>query len=62
MASFVRKIVEISGLNYKSPSPFSDNSLGLELLTPTEIYAKPCLKVLETGQILGLFTLRGWID
>ena len=26
--SLVRKIVEISGLNYKSPSPFSDNSWG----------------------------------
>ena len=57
--SLVRKIVEISGLNYKSPSPFSDNSLGLELLTPTEIYAKPCLKVIETGQILGLAHITG---
>ena len=57
--SLVRKIVEISGLNYKSQSPFSDNSLGLELLTPTEIYAKPCLKVIETGQILGLAHITG---
>ena len=57
--SLVRKIVEISGLNYNSPSPFSDNSLGLELLTPTEIYAKPCLKVIETGQILGLAHITG---
>ena len=57
--SLVRKIVEISGLNYKSPSPFSDNSLGLELLTPTEIYTKPCLKVIETGQILGLAHITG---
>ena len=57
--SLVRKIVEISGLNYNSPSPFSDNSLGFELLTPTEIYAKPCLKVIETGQILGLAHITG---
>ncbi len=46
--SLVRKIVERSGLDYGSGSPFSeDTSLGEALLVPTRIYVRPLLSVLQ---------------
>ena len=57
--SLVRKIVEISGLNLKSPCPFSEKTLGAELLTPTKIYVKSCLEVVKTGQVVGLAHITG---
>lgn len=47
--SLVRKIVEISGLDYKAPAPFAhDRDLGAALLEPTRIYVKPVLQVLRS--------------
>jgi phosphoribosylformylglycinamidine cyclo-ligase len=44
--SLIRKIVELSGLDYKAPAPFdATKSLGDALLVPTRIYVKPLLKV-----------------
>lgn len=48
--SLVRKIVELSGLDWSSPAPFApDQSLGEALLTPTRIYVKPILTALRAG-------------
>ncbi len=45
--SLVRKLVEASGLSWHDGAPFEDKKLGESLLTPTRIYVKPLLKVLN---------------
>src|SRR3979411_3314177 len=59
--SLVRKIVEMSGLVFDAPAPFSPvMTLGGALLTPTRLYVKSCLRALhETGQVKGLRTTPG---
>jgi phosphoribosylformylglycinamidine cyclo-ligase len=57
--SLVRKIVELSGANYNSPCPFSDNNMADELLKPTEIYVKPCLEAIGTRKVVGLAHITG---
>jgi phosphoribosylformylglycinamidine cyclo-ligase len=50
--SLVRKIVELSGLSYQDPAPFSSASsgetLGQNLLEPTRIYVKSLLHAIKT--------------
>ncbi len=46
--SLVRKIVELSGLQWSDKAPFADAQLGEALLTPTRIYVKPLLAALKT--------------
>ena len=47
--SLVRKIVETEGYSWSdTPEAFNGNSLGTELITPTQIYVKPILKLLKT--------------
>ena len=46
--SLIRKVVEASGLDLSSPSPFAKSqSVAQSLLTPTRIYVKALLKVLR---------------
>ena len=48
--SLVRKIVELSGLNWQSPAPFEDGvTLGEALLRPTRIYVRQILAALKYG-------------
>lgn len=48
--SLVRKIVELSGLNWDSPAPFEDGvTLGEALLRPTRIYVRQVLAALKAG-------------
>lgn len=48
--SLVRKIVELSGLNWNSPAPFEDGvTLGEALLRPTRIYVRQVLAALKAG-------------
>ena len=48
--SLVRKIVELSGLNWQSPAPFEDGvTLGEALLRPTRIYVRQILAALKNG-------------
>lgn len=64
--SLVRRIVEISGLDWYLPAPFDKSrSLSDALLVPTRIYVKPLLSALRSG--LGLkamahITGGGFID
>ena len=56
--SLVRKIVQRSGLTYDSPSPWDrSTTLGASLLTPTRIYVKALLPVLD--QVKGLAHITG---
>ncbi len=47
--SFVRKVVELSGLGWDAASPFAEGTLGAALLTPTRLYVKPALAAVRAG-------------
>jgi phosphoribosylformylglycinamidine cyclo-ligase len=55
--SLIRKILEINGTDLATP--FGKNTLGEVLLTPTRIYVKPLLKLLEKLEIHALAHITG---
>jgi phosphoribosylformylglycinamidine cyclo-ligase len=57
--SFVRKVVELSGLGWDAPSPFCDGTLGQALLTPTRLYVKQALAAIRAGGVHGLAHITG---
>jgi phosphoribosylformylglycinamidine cyclo-ligase len=57
--SFVRKVVELSGLGWEAPSPFGEGSLGQALLTPTRLYVKQALAAIRAGGVHGLAHITG---
>ncbi len=64
--SLVRRIVEISGVDWYLPAPFDEaRTLSGALLTPTRIYVKPILSTLKAGiglKALAHITGGGFID
>ena len=57
--SFVRKVVELSGLGWDAPSPFSDGTLGEALLTPTRLYVRQALAAIRAGGVHVLAHITG---
>lgn len=57
--SFVRKVVEMSGLGWDADAPFADGSLGQALLVPTRLYVKPALAAIREGGVHALAHITG---
>ncbi|MGL5008305.1 MAG: phosphoribosylformylglycinamidine cyclo-ligase [Paracoccaceae bacterium] len=57
--SFVRKVVERSGLAWDAPAPFAQTSLGAALLTPTRLYVKSALAAVRAGGVHALAHITG---
>jgi len=57
--SFVRKVVERSGLSWDAPAPFGGGTLGAALLTPTRLYVRPALAAIRAGGVHGLAHVTG---
>ena len=55
--SLIRKIIEVSG--HSLEQPFAGSTLGETLLTPTRIYVKPLLALLQTGSVHALAHITG---
>jgi phosphoribosylformylglycinamidine cyclo-ligase len=58
--SLIRKIIEVSGADLRAPYDNSDSrTLGEALLTPTRIYVKPVLDLLQKVAIKGMAHITG---
>ena len=58
--SLVRKVFDIENADLKTPmEELGGKSLGETLLTPTKIYVKPMLKLLEKVQVKGISHITG---
>lgn len=59
--SLIRKVVEISGLQWSDPSPFGNKSktLAETLLTPTRIYVNTLMPLVKIGVVKGLAHITG---
>ena len=57
--SFVRKVVDLSGLGWDAPAPFADGTLGGALLVPTRLYVKPALAAVRAGGVHALAHITG---
>ncbi len=58
--SLVRKVFDVENCDLKTPlDSLGGKSLGETLLTPTKIYVKPMLKVLESVKVKGISHITG---
>lgn len=57
--SLVRKLVELSGLGWAEACPWSDRTLGADLLTPTRLYVRPALAAIQAGGVHALAHITG---
>lgn len=57
--SFVRKVVEMSGLGWGAAAPFAQGSLGAALLAPTRLYVRSTLAALRSGGVHALAHITG---
>jgi phosphoribosylformylglycinamidine cyclo-ligase len=57
--SLVRRLVAGSGLSWTDACPWSDRTLGAELLTPTRLYVRPVLAAIRAGGVHALAHITG---
>ena len=58
--SLVRKVFDVENADVKSPCPeLGGKSVGETLLTPTKIYVKPVLELLEAVEVKGISHITG---
>ncbi|WP_347313506.1 phosphoribosylformylglycinamidine cyclo-ligase [Defluviimonas sp. SAOS-178_SWC] len=57
--SFVRKVVDLSGLGWDARAPFGSASLGEELLAPTRLYVTQVLSATRAGGVHALAHITG---
>ncbi len=58
--SLVRKVFDVENSDIKTPLPeLGNKSIGETLLTPTKIYVKPVLKLLESVKVKGISHITG---
>lgn len=49
--SLVRHVAEKAGMDWDSPNPFGEGTLGRALLVPTRLYVKPVLSAIRAGGV-----------
>jgi len=57
--SFVRKVVEMSGLGWDAPCPWGPGAVGEALLTPTRLYVRQVLAAVRAGGVHALAHITG---
>ncbi|TMV88376.1 phosphoribosylformylglycinamidine cyclo-ligase [Thioclava sp. BHET1] len=57
--SFVRKVVELSGLGWDADCPFAEGTLGEALLAPTRLYVRQTLAAVRAGGVHALAHITG---